>query len=67
MNTAGLSPRQLEVMKLLALGYTRKKVARELCIAAETVKVHKANLMERMGFSDMSELVQFAWRNGVVA
>lgn len=61
-----LSPRQAEILKLIALGLTTKAVAYELKISAKTVDVHKQVLMKRLGVRSTTDLVKHAIRSGVV-
>jgi DNA-binding NarL/FixJ family response regulator len=62
-----LSPRQTEVLKLLAEGNSVKEVSILLGLSAKTVEVHKSNLMERLGIHNKVQLVMYAVRHKVVA
>jgi DNA-binding NarL/FixJ family response regulator len=61
-----LSPRQGEILKMIALGMSTKDVAFELKISAKTVDVHKQALMNRVGVKSTTGLVKFAIRSGLV-
>jgi len=61
-----LSPRQAEILKLIALGLSTKAVAFELKISAKTVDVHKQVLMKRLGTQSTTGLVKHAIRSGLV-
>jgi DNA-binding NarL/FixJ family response regulator len=61
-----LSPRQAEILKLMALGLSTKAVAFELKISAKTVDVHKQVLMNRLGVQSTTALVKYAIRSGLV-
>lgn len=61
-----LSPRQAEILKLLALGLTAKAIAFELKISAKTVDVHKQLIMKRLGETSTTGLVKYAIRTGLV-
>ncbi len=61
-----LSPRQREVLQLLAEGHTMKEIARILKITARTVAFHKYSIMEELGVRSSAELVQYAIKKGVV-
>jgi DNA-binding NarL/FixJ family response regulator len=63
----GLSPRQREVLQLLAEGRTMKEIAGILNITARTVAFHKYGMMEELGIKTSAELVQFAIKHHVVA
>ena len=61
------SPRQREVLQLLAEGRTMKEVARILRITPRTVAFHKYSLMRELGIKTTAELVQFAVKEGVIS
>lgn len=62
-----LTPRQIEILKLIAQGLPTKGIARELGIAAKTVESHRTQLMERLGIHEVAGLVRYAIRNGLVS
>jgi DNA-binding NarL/FixJ family response regulator len=62
-----LSPRQREVLQLLAEGRTMKEAARILKISPRTVAFHKYGMMEELGIKSSAELVQFAVKHHVVS
>jgi DNA-binding NarL/FixJ family response regulator len=59
-----LSPRELEVLRLLARGYANREIAAELGISVKTVDAHKANGMSKLGMSSRIELVRYAILQG---
>jgi DNA-binding CsgD family transcriptional regulator len=61
-----LSPRQREVLKLMAEGHPTKAIALMLKISAKTVETHRALLMERLDIHDIAGLVRYAIRTGVI-
>jgi len=61
-----LTPRQREVLKMIAKGYSTKDIARALEISAKTVETHRAQLMERLQIFDVAGLVRFAIRTGLI-
>ena len=63
---ATLSPRQREVLRLIAEGRTTKQIARELEISVKTVETHRAQLMERLGIHDVAGLVRYAIIVGLI-
>ncbi len=63
----GLSPRQREVLQLLAEGRTMKQIARILNITARTVAFHKYGMMHELGIRTNAELVQFAVKRHLVS
>jgi DNA-binding NarL/FixJ family response regulator len=63
----GLTPRQLEVLRLLAGGHSMKEVASILDVTPRTVAFHKYKMMDQLHVETTAELVQFAVRHGVVS
>jgi DNA-binding NarL/FixJ family response regulator len=61
-----LTPRQQEVLKMIAKGHSTKDIARTLEISAKTVETHRAQLMERLQIFDVAGLVRFAIRTGLI-
>ena len=61
-----LTPRELEVVKLIAEAYTNEQIARELVISPKTVERHRANILEKLGMRDRVELTRYAIRRGLV-
>lgn len=55
-----LSPRENEVLQLLAEGYSNKEIADQLVISPSTVHTHRTNLMQKLGLSSRHELIQYA-------
>lgn len=60
-----LTPRQREVLQLVAEGHSGKEIAARLGISAKTVEYHKASLMNRLGVRTGSELTKYAVAHGV--
>jgi len=63
---AELTPRQLEVLRMIAAGHTTKDIARQLRISVKTVESHRASLMERLNIHEVAGLVRYAIRMGLV-
>ena len=61
-----LSPRETEVLKLLAEGRTNAELADLLCLSIKTVMSHRANVMEKLDIHSRTDLVRFAIRAGLV-
>jgi DNA-binding NarL/FixJ family response regulator len=61
-----LTPRELEVVKLIAEAYTNRQIAEALTLSEKTVESHRANLLAKLGMSDRVELVRYAIRRGLV-
>ena len=62
-----LTPRQREILTLIAEGQSTKQIARYLNISVKTVESHRAQLMERLDIRDVAGLVRFAIRTGLVS
>jgi two-component system, NarL family, response regulator NreC len=62
-----LSPREREVLKLLAEGLSVKEIATRLNLSVKTVDVHKTNLMKKIDVHDRTELIKYAIRQKLIA
>ncbi len=65
--TAGLTARELEILQLIVDGKSNKEIAEDLGLSANTVAVHRANIMTALGIHKTAELVAYAIRNGLVS
>jgi DNA-binding NarL/FixJ family response regulator len=61
-----LTPRELQVLKLIAEAYTSKEIAQELVISVKTVERHRQNILDKLGMSDRVELTRYAIRRGLI-
>jgi DNA-binding NarL/FixJ family response regulator len=61
-----LTPRELEVLQLICDGLSNKEIAEKLDLSANTVAVHRANIMNTLGVHKTAELVVYALQNGLV-
>lgn len=61
-----LTPRESEIIKLVAESYTNRQIAETLVISEKTVDRHRANILEKLGMRDRVELTRYAIRNGLV-
>jgi DNA-binding NarL/FixJ family response regulator len=61
-----LTPRELEVLRLVAEGRTNQEIADQLVLSIKTVQAHRANVMEKLGMHDITKLVRFAVRHGLI-
>jgi len=64
---AELSTRELEVLQLIVHGKSNKEIATMLGLSANTVAVHRANIMQAIGIHNTAELVVYAIRRGLVS
>jgi DNA-binding NarL/FixJ family response regulator len=61
-----LTPRELEVLKLIAEAHSSKEIAQMLVISIKTVERHRANILDKLGMRDRVELTRYAIRRGLV-
>jgi DNA-binding NarL/FixJ family response regulator len=61
-----LTPRELQVIKLIAEGHNNHQIAEALTISEKTVERHRANMLEKLGMRDRVELTRYAIRRGLV-
>ncbi|BCJ31613.1 response regulator transcription factor [Actinocatenispora sera] len=61
-----LTPREEQVTKLIAEGYSARRIAAELVISVKTVERHRANVLQKLGLRDRVELTRFAIRTGLI-
>jgi len=61
-----LTPREVEVLRLIALGHTSVEIARELHLSPRTVETHRANIHRKLGLSTRAELVRYALGRGLL-
>ena len=61
-----LSEQDRELLRLAAVGYTNREIARELRVSEQTVHNHRASVMEKLGFHDRVELLKYAIKRGVI-
>ena len=61
-----LSERELEVLRLVALGYTNAAIATELYVSVRTVETHRAHVQEKLGIKARADLVRYAREHGLL-
>ena len=61
-----LTPRELQVLKLIAEAYSSKAIAQELVISVKTVERHRQNILDKLGMNDRVELTRYAIRRGLI-
>lgn len=62
----GLTARESEVLELIASGKTNQEVADALFISIKTVETHKANILDKLGLRNMTELIKYAIKNNII-
>jgi NarL family two-component system response regulator LiaR len=63
---SALTPRELEVLRLIANGMSNKEIARELVLNERTVKGHVSNILSKLGLADRTQAALYAVREGIV-
>jgi NarL family two-component system response regulator LiaR len=61
-----LTERELDVLKLIANGYTNSQIAEELVISENTVKGHVSNILSKLHLADRTQVAVYAWQQGIV-
>ncbi len=61
----GLTPKEKEVLQLIAEGYSSKQIAKNFNLSLNTVHVHRNNIMKKLGIHKQTELVRFAIKEGI--
>jgi DNA-binding NarL/FixJ family response regulator len=62
-----LTPREREVLGLVAEGLTNRKIAERLVVSVKTVETHRTNVMQKLDLHDRTELVKYAIRRGLIS
>ncbi|HTX46489.1 MAG TPA: response regulator transcription factor [Solirubrobacteraceae bacterium] len=62
----GLSEREVEVLRMIALGHTNTQIAQKLYLSVRTVETHRAHIQQKLGLTERSELVGYALDRGLV-
>jgi two-component system response regulator NreC len=61
-----LSDRELEVLRLIALGHTNNEIAKKLFLSVRTVESHRAHIQQKLGLTNRSELVRYTLERGLI-
>ncbi|MDO9714277.1 response regulator [Paracraurococcus lichenis] len=64
---ASLTPREREVLQLLAEGHRNKEIARRLSLSVKTIEAHRAVILEKIGAETLADLVRYAVRNHIIS
>ncbi len=62
-----LSPREKEVLRLIAMGHTTREIARILSISCKTVETHRAKIKEKTGSRNLADMVRYALKIGLIS
>lgn len=63
---AVLSPRETEVLRLMALGHTNREIGEQLSLSVRTVETHRAHIQQKLGLNSRPELTRYALDNGLL-
>jgi DNA-binding NarL/FixJ family response regulator len=63
---SSLTEREREVLQLAAEGHTNAEIGKRLFISPRTVEVHRANMMQKLGLRNQTELIRYALRRGIL-
>ncbi|MBJ7353785.1 MAG: response regulator transcription factor [Thermoleophilaceae bacterium] len=63
---SALTEREIEIMKLIALGYTNTEIAEQLFLSVRTIESHRAHIQNKLDFASRAELVRFAIDHGLI-
>src|SRR5215217_2549724 len=61
-----LTERELDVLRLIALGHTNNEIAEQLYLSVRTVETHRAHIQQKLGMSSRAELVRYALERGLI-
>ena len=62
-----ISPREIEVIRLVAEGLSNKEIAEKLCLSVHTITTHRKNIMGKLGVNNTAGLVMFAIKNEIIS
>ena len=62
-----LTPREREVLQLVAEGHSNQQVAEELGLSVKTVKTHRLHLMQKLDLHDRADLIRYAYQKGILS
>ena len=61
-----MTERELDVLRLIALGHTNNEIAAQLYLSVRTVETHRAHIQQKLGMSSRAELVRYALDNDLI-
>jgi DNA-binding NarL/FixJ family response regulator len=65
-SSADLTPREMDVLRFIARGYTNKEIGAALGLGVRTIETHRENLIEKTGLATVAELTRYAITHGYV-
>ncbi len=67
VDALAITPRELDVLRLIAEGLSNKEMAERLCVSENTIKTHASRVFDKLGASRRTQAVQLAKRQGLIA
>jgi two-component system response regulator NreC len=64
--TQALSPRETDVLRLMALGHTNREIGEQLELSVRTVETHRAHIQQKLGLTTRPELTRYALENNLI-
>ena len=61
-----LSPRETEVLRLMALGHTNREIAEQLSLSVRTVETHRSHVQQKLGLESRPDLTRYALENRLI-
>jgi DNA-binding CsgD family transcriptional regulator len=65
-NQVSLSPRELEVIRLISQEYTNKEISDKLCISQRTVETHRDHILQKTNAKNSVGIIMYAYRNNII-
>jgi DNA-binding CsgD family transcriptional regulator len=65
MEQPEVTPREIEIVKMLAEGYSSREISFQLFISEHTVHTHRRNIVKKLGVRNVAHLVHYSWQNGL--
>ena len=65
VQSEAVTPREIEIVKMLAEGLNSKEISCQLFISEHTVHTHRRNIVKKLGVRNVAHLVSYAWQNGM--
>ena len=64
MQQPEVTPREIEIVKMIAEGYNSREISIQLCISEHTVHTHRRNIVRKLGVKNVAHMVHYSWKSG---
>ncbi len=64
MQQPEVTPREIEIVKMIAEGYNSREISIQLCISEHTVHTHRRNIVRKLGVKNVAHMVHYSWQSG---